>query len=58
MVAKILRPEAVSADAVPVEYRENVQSMTHTSPVNTQDDVARSTTKACDEGRKESVTTT
>ena len=58
MVEKILRPEAVPADTVPVDYHENVQSMTHTSPVNTQDDVARPTTKACEAGRKESVMTT
>ena len=34
------------------------QSMTHTNPVNTQDDVARPTTKTCEAGRKESVMTT
>ena len=58
MVEKILRPEAVPVDTVPVEYQGNVQSMTHTSPVNTQDDVARPTTKACEAGRKESAMTT
>ena len=41
MVDKILRPDAVPADNVLVEYKENAQSMTPTSPVNTQDDVAR-----------------
>ena len=57
MDEKILRPNAVPADNVPVEYQENVQSMTHTSPVIRQDDVARSTTKGCEAGRKESVMT-
>ena len=58
MVDKILRPEAVPADTVPVEYQGNVQSMTHTSPVNTQYDVARPTTNACEADRKKSVMTT
>ena len=57
VVEKIVRPQAVLADVVPVEYQENVQSITLTSPVNTQDDVARPTTKACEAGRKESVMT-
>ena len=57
MDEKILRPDAVPADNVPVEYQENVQSMTDTSPVSRQDDVARPTTKGCEADIKESVMT-
>ena len=57
VVKKIVRPEAVPADTVPVKYQENVQSMTYTRPVITPDDEAKPTTKACEAGRKESVTT-
>ena len=53
-----MRPEAVPADTAPVEYQENVQSMTHTSPVNTHYDVAILATNACEAVRKESVMTT
>ena len=58
MVEKILRPDAVPADTVQVEYQEKVQSMTHTSPINTHDDIARPTTNACETGIKGSVMTT
>ena len=58
MDEKKLRPDAVPADNVPDEYQENVQSMTHTSPVSRQDEVARPTTKAGEAGRKDSVMTT
>ena len=58
VVEKIVRPEAVPADTVPVEYQENVQSVTHTRPVNMPDGVARPMTNACEAGRKESVMTT
>ena len=58
VVEKIVRPEAVPADTVPVKYQENVQSMTHTRQVNMSDGVARPTTNACEAGRKESMVTT